>query len=127
MSRRVALHPGGGFVHPRGSGLERGVGSVAPALKRQVAAVEVAMRPHVAQDGIVDARVVFPVGRTNPNVGNIAYFAQNLLDVLIAFGQVAHEELVAAKTNDDERGICLAQEVLQRVGLGPKLRCAAIP
>ena len=119
--------PAGNGVGPLGGSGKRGMSMVLTTFELQIATVEIAVLAHIADDDVVDAGVLLPVGWAYPYVGDVANLREDGLDVLVALVEVVDEELVSAEADNDVGGLHLAHEMLQGVGLGPELRRRAVP
>ena len=77
---------------------------------------------------VVDARVLVPVGRTNPHIGGVANLGKNFLQVGLAHVlDVWHIQLVGTQADKDVVRVILVDEFGQPRGLGPALGGTAVP
>ena len=97
------------------------------SIKFEVTAVEESPLAHSFADEVIDAGVLFPVRRTNPKERTITDAFDDGGDILLTLGQIADKQLVAAQAKYDVVWLDAIEEILQRVGGGPKLGGRTVP
>ena len=93
----------------------------------EVTTVEETAFTYPLANKVVDARVLLPVGRTNPKERTVADALDDGVDVLLALRQIADKQLIAAQAKHDVVGLDAIEEVLQCVGSCPKLGRRTVP
>ena len=124
----VGVHPLDHAVHPQVGRSPRGVCTVTTAVKVIVGTkVETALF-EVFGKHVVDTRVLDPVGGTNPQVGNVAYLGEHLLqEGFTRTLNVGDIQLVGTQAHKDVIRVILVDELSQTAGLSPALGGTAIP
>ncbi len=83
---------------------------------------------HTALNHIVYACVGFPVGRTNPNVGDVAKLLDNLIDVLLpVLFDITHKKLVTTQTEQNVIGVIFIDIFLYGSASAIDLGSRAVP
>ena len=77
---------------------------------------------------LVDARVGLPVGRADPDEGDVADLREHIIEVFLPpVADVAHEKLVAAEADKNIVRLILSDILLQLFGAPPHLGGGAVP
>ena len=75
----------GDFIHPAEGRFFGGMGTVFAAIEGEAFGFKIARGANMGEDKLVDAGVVLPVGRSNPDEGDVAKLADDVLHVGRAF------------------------------------------
>ena len=114
-----AGHPFHDGVGPGDSPFAGRVYMVFLTRKHEIVGVEEgARRQNAFHKGVV-AFVFFPVGRTDPEEGDITYFGEQTLYIRSAAVKVFQEKLVASQCNHDKVGTITPDEIVERITLAP--------
>ena len=102
--------------------------AVAAALKLVVGTeVETALG-QVLGEHVVDARILVPVGRSNPHIGDVANLGKHLLQERLARRlDVGHIQFVGPQAHKDVVGVVLLDEFGQSRRLAPAQGGTAVP
>ena len=122
-----ALHPYSYAIHPNFSRCKRRMHMILASFVLKLCTIEVSLLPHLRTNDVIDACILFPAWRRNPDVWYIAYLINDSFYILLTFLKITDKLLVAAQTNHDKCWFCFANEILKCVCICPYLRCAAIP